>query len=503
MPVRAGTTLHWMSRVPLTQRSATALAQAIRAREVTSREVVEAHIEVLESEQHRLNAVAVERFEQARADADAADARVASGEENLPPLLGVPCTIKEVFNVASMPHTAGLVARRGRRAESTAPAAQRILDAGAILLGLTNTAELALWFETENRVYGRTNNPYDPRRTAGGSSGGCGAAVGCGGSPISLGTDTGGSIRVPAFWCGVFGHKPSTGLVPHTLEFPVFSGETKRMVTFGPMARRAEDLMPVLRIIAGPDGRDPLVADVELGDPAAIGLDGLRVILSEHAFVGRIGREVLEARERAARALEAAGARVERVALPQMRTMLEPALATLADGGEATLSSLLEAGGVPRIGVAQALRPGGPHTPPLRMWAMADRLARLIPRQRALRLVQRGREFAAELAATIGDGVLLHPPLPAVAPRHRRTYGRLLFFQAVGVFNLAGLPVTQVPLGLGAGGLPLGVQVAAGPGRDDIAIAVALELERAFGGWTPPVVQGPAYAKPSASYSRR
>lgn len=239
-------------------------------------------------------------------------------------------------------------------------------------------------------VYGRTSNPYDPRRTAGGSSGGCGAAIGCGGSPIGLGTDTGGSVRIPAFFCGVFGHKPSPRLVPHTNPFPVLRGETKRMVTYGPIVRRVEQLMPVLRALAGPDGVDPLV---ELGDPADA---------------------------------------------------------------------------------------------PQRLLARAEPAWRLTPRRRMRLLIERGREFASELASTIGDGVLLHPPLQAVAPRRGRTQGRPLFFQPAAVFILAAVPVTQVPLGLGARGLPLGLQVTAAPGRDHVAIAVALELERAFGGWVPP-----------------
>jgi fatty acid amide hydrolase 2 len=384
--------------------------------------------------------------------------------------------VNEVFNVAGLPHSAGLVARRDVRAGTTAPAVQRLLDAGAILLGLTNEAELSLWFETENRVYGRTANPYHPRRTAGGSSGGSGAAVGCGGAPIALGTDTGGSVRVPAFFCGVFGHKPSRGLIPHSLDFPAFSGDTARMVTVGALARRAEDLAPLLRALA----------DGEVGEPEEVRLEGLRVLLSERAFVARIRRELVEARERAAAALEARGARVERVALPDMRRMLGPALATLSDAGKATLSRTLEAGGAAPIRVRDALRPGGPHTVPLRLWALAEALLRLAPERRLRRQVERGREFAAELEAAIGDGVLLHPTLPSVAPRHGRTYGRLLFFQSVGAFNLSAVGVTQVPLGLGAEGLPLGVQVAAGPGRDHVAIAAALELERAFGGWVPP-----------------
>ena len=169
----------------ITQRSAVVLASAIRSGEVGARD-----LEVLERAQPRINAIAAARYEEARHEADAVDVAVAAGGGGeLPPLAGVPCTIKESIAVRGMPNCAGVVARREFRSTQTAPASQRLLDAGAILLGVTNTAEFCAWLESENRVYGRTSNAYDRRRIAGGSSGGEGAAVGCGGSPIGLGAD--------------------------------------------------------------------------------------------------------------------------------------------------------------------------------------------------------------------------------------------------------------------------------------------------------------------------
>jgi fatty acid amide hydrolase 2 len=471
---------------PLTRRSATALARAIREGEVSSREVVEAHIDTCQRCQPRTGAIAVERFDAARREADAADARIASaGEGELPPLLGVPCTIKESFALAGMPNCAGLVARREHRAATTAPTVQRLIDAGAIPLGLTNVSELTLWVESDNRVYGRTSNPYDSSRAAGGSSGGEGAAVGSGASPFGLGSDIAGSIRIPAFFCGVFGHKPSNGLVPHTGSYPVAHGEAKRLLCAGPLARRGEDLMPVLRILSGPDGVDPLVTGVpELGDPASVSLEGLRVLISESAFVQPIRRELLAARERAAGALAAAGARLERVRLPQMRQVAEAYLATLGDGD--SLAEVMQEGGAEPLTIRGALRRGGPHTVPLKALALLERANQLSPPRRSRRAIAWGQEYAREIAETIGEGVLLHPPLANVAPRHGHTYGRFYALQPMAAFNLAAVPVTQVPLGLGSSGLPLGVQVAAAPGRDHVSIAVAMELERVFGGWVPP-----------------
>src|SRR5437763_12182385 len=310
---------------PLTERSALALAEAIRAREVSARDVVEAHIERLRSVQPRINALAAERFAAAREESDAADRRLAqaSDGERLPAMLGVPFTVKESIAVAGMPNCAGLIARRDHRAGESAAVVARLVEAGAIPLGVTNTSELAMWIEAQNFVYGRTSNAYDPSRVAGGSSGGEGAAIGAGGSPIGLGTDIGGSIRLPAFFNGVFGHKATEWVVPNSGHFPPAEGEVGRLLAVGPLARRAEDLMPVLRAIAGPDSSDPYCRDVELGDPADVSLDGLDVVLSEGASWIPVRRELREARERAAAALAGAGARVRHVPLRSMRRALE------------------------------------------------------------------------------------------------------------------------------------------------------------------------------------
>ncbi|HYU84857.1 MAG TPA: amidase [Kribbellaceae bacterium] len=471
----------------LTERSATALAAAIRAREVSAREVVEAHIEVLEHVNPAVNAIVADCFDAARDRADLADeviAAAAPGDE-LPPLLGVPFTIKESIAVAGMPHTAGVVARRNYRAGRTAPVVRRMVDAGAIPLGLTNTSELCMWIETENKLYGRTSNPYDAGRTAGGSSGGEGAAVGAGGAPFGLGTDSGGSIRMPAFCCGVFGHKPSTGLIPLTGTFPVPRGETTRLVVNGPLARRAEDLMPLLRLLSGPDGDDPLCGEPDavtrLGEPADVRLDGLRVLISEHAWLRPISRELLAARERAAAVLESLGARVEHLPLRAARKMIEPYLAILSEGG--SLHDILRAEGSD-VGWRATLTRGGEHTRATKMLLIGEPLTNRSPRFR--NGMAAGLDFARQFVDTVGDGIVLHPPAPTVAPRHGGTIGRPYWPQPMGLFNLAGMPVTQVPLGLNDRGLPLGVQVAAGPGRDHVSIRVALELERVFGGWTPP-----------------
>src|SRR5215211_8659614 len=477
---------------PLTQRSARELASAIRRGEHSAREVVEAHAWALHRAQPRTNALALDRFAAALAEADAADARIAAagpGDE-LPPFLGVPFTVKESIALRGMPNCAGVVALRERRAETTAPAAQRLIDAGFIPLGVTNTSELTMWIESENRVYGRTRNAYDPHRTAGGSSGGEGAAVGSGGSPVGLGSDIGGSIRLPAFFNGVFGHKPSPGLVPDTGQFPVAEGEAARMLTIGPLARRAEDLMPVLRIIAGPDGEDERCVARELRDPEAVEPADTRVLLADDASLLPARRELREARDAAAQALEAAGGRCEKVSLKQLRRALELYLAALGDGAGVSLADLLsEAGARPRgpRPWVDALRGRGDHTTPILITLALERANRFMPAGRTRRALAAAEALREEVGAILGpDAVLLHQTHPRVAPRHGGTIGRAWVITPAAVFNLLGLPVTQVPLGLNARGLPLGVQVAAADGNDHLPIAAALELERRFGGWVPP-----------------
>ena len=474
---------------PVTERSATALAHAIREGELTSREVVEAHIEVLRRREPELGAIVCERYDEALADADAADEKVAEGGE-LPALHGVPCTIKEAIALEGMPFTSGVVARRGEVAAETAPSAARLLAAGAIPLGTTNTSELTMWVESDNRVYGRTNNAYDRARTAGGSSGGEGAAVGAGGAPIGLGSDIGGSIRLPAFFNGVFGHKSSSWLVPNTGQFPPAEGDFTRMLAVGPLARRAGDLMPVLRAIAGPDKVDPFTREVELGDPAAVELHRLPVIVSEGASVLPVARELLNARERAAGALAAAGADVRTESMRSIRRAMEYYLATLGSGDGPDVWALV--GGDPsspprlRALARDALRGRGDHTLPLVFLLLGEKLQARTPAGRVRKAIEAGRALAREVEGVIGDGVLLHPPFPRVAPKHGRTVGRPWMILPVAAFNLMGLPATAIPLGLNPDGLPLGVQAVAGRDRDHVSIAVALELERVFGGWVPP-----------------
>ena len=466
------------------------LARRIRAREVSSRAVVEAHIARIEAVNPILNAVVARRYDRARAEADAADATIAAAGPGatLPPYLGVPCTIKECFALDGMPQSSGLVARKDVIARDDATTVARMRAAGAIPLGVTNVSELCMWYESNNRVYGRTNNPYDPSRIVGGSSGGEGAIIGAGASPFGLGSDVGGSIRMPAFFNGVFGHKPTGGLVPGTGQYPVAHGEATRMVATGPLCRRADDLWPLVRILAGPDGHDPGATPMTLGNPADVRLDRLTVLDVEDNGFNPVHPELKEAQARVAAALARAGARIRRVRFGALRRSFEIWSATLAAASEESFSVLLGNGRPTRgaLELAKWAVRRSPHTLPAIALAMLERVNHLAP-ARAQKAIEMGRGLRRQIVDAIGDdGVMLYPSHALPAPRHYVPLWRPFNFVYTAIINVMQLPATQVPLGLGRQGLPLGVQIVAAPARDHLGVAVAQQLEREFGGWVQP-----------------
>lgn len=470
--------------------SATVLAERVRTRAVSSQELVEAHIEAVRRVNPALNAMVADRFDAARAEARAADERLRTVDDprSLPPFHGVPCTIKESFALTGMPNTAGLVARRGRLSATDAPSVARLRSAGAIPLGVTNTSELCMWMESSNQVYGRTRNPYDLERTVGGSSGGEGALVGSGALPFGLGSDIGGSIRMPAFFNGVFGHKPTGTLVPGTGQFPPAPGDARRMLSTGPIARRAEDLYPLLKILAGPDGVDPTCVPWELRDPATVDLHGLTVWDVRDVTAIAPSEELLAAQDRAAEALARRGARVRRASVPEFGRAIEVWAARMHDGGGPSFAELLGEGTAvnPWRELARWALGRSAHTLPALGLAALEGLPEKFPGHHA-RSRTMLEKLRARVAGLLGDtAVMLRPSYARTAPRHGWALALPVQWGYTAAFNALEYPVTQVPLGLGRGGLPLGVQVAGPHGRDDLTLAVALALESELGGWVPP-----------------
>lgn len=467
--------------------SATEMARALRAREITSRALVDAHIARIVAVNRRINAMVQFRFDEARREADAADEQLrrTSDSSTLPPLHGVPCTIKENFAFKGFPQVSGMASRRAAIAQVDAPTVARLRAAGAIVLGFSNTPELCMWMETHNRVYGRTSNPYDERCIAGGSSGGEGALIGAGASPFGLGADVGGSIRFPAFFNGVFGHKPTPGIVPNSGQYPEPQGAMNHNCVTGPIARRAEDLWPLMQILSGPDGSDPLCrAGALQGDPADVKLEDLRIIAIRDDGRRRVAADLSAAQLRAAHFL---GTRSRGLSWIQPRALRHAfdIWAALMQEAE-PVPFAVQLGDGRRIGTLRELGKWAlrqtPHTLPALMLALLETLP--MPRRRH---VEMGRALRDELLAVLGeDAVLLYPPYTRAAPRHNVPMLTPFDFAYCGLFNVLGFPSTQVPLGLNARGLPLGVQVVAAAGGDARTIAVARALEREFGGWVMP-----------------
>ena len=475
--------------------SATQLARLIRNRELSSAQAVEAHIQQIERVNPTLNAVVRNRFDDARAEALRADAERARIPPNqLPPLHGVPCTIKECFALTGMPNAAGLVSRRHVIASTDATAVARLRAAGAIPLGVTNTSELCMWMESDNQVYGRTNNPYDPTRIVGGSSGGEGAIVAAGGSPFGLGSDIGGSIRLPAFFNGVFGHKPTGGTVPGTGQFPIASGAGLRYLTTGPICRRAEDLMPLLRILAGPDGVDTGCRPSTLGDPALVSLSG-RTLL-DVADNGRlaVAADLRRVQADAVEILRDLGMKPQRRSFPGLEKQFDVWSAMMSAAQEMSYGRMLGDGrrNIPLWELLKAAIGRSDHTVMSCLLAVVDPVPKLLPGL-ARRMIDLGRQLRADITTALGpDGALLYPSFTVPAPHHgvpvRWAIGLHMPWSYMAIMNVLELPSTQVPAGLDAEGLPLGFQVVSGHGNDHVTIAIAERLEQARGGWVPPAL---------------
>jgi fatty acid amide hydrolase 2 len=473
--------------------SAFDIARHIAAGLASARAVVAGHIERLRTANAAINAVTADRFAAAMLEAAAVDAAQRRGEA-LPSLAGVPFTVKEMISVAGMPHTLGTLARRDRRAERDATVVARLRAAGAIPIAVTNVPEWGFWFETDNLIYGRTKNPWNPARTAGGSSGGEAAAIAAGGAPFGLGSDIGGSIRMPAAFCGVFGHKPTNGLVPLTGHYPVYASgpdaalaKRSPFVVIGPIARSARDLMPLLRVMAGPDGVDPNAVPLELTDTAAVEWASMRVHVLDDPdlrFARRATGEVRAAVRGAAHVLRAAGARIERCDPALFRETIDLWAAALRSPGTPTL---MQAAGLGRrrafcSALAASALGRARHTLPLLLFGIGEELAVLRTRDldRTLTRVHALRRAFDDMLGD--DGVLLMPTHPRAAPRHNRPMLRPLDFAYTAFLNTLRVPATTAPFGFDADGLPIGVQIAARAGRDHHCLAAAELLERRIGG---------------------
>ncbi len=456
------------------------MTKGLREKKFSAAEVVEAHFARIHALQPKLNAFLHVDHENAMRRAREIDAAMRGGEAR-GSLLGAPLSIKGCIDVAGWPSPAGSLLRKTYVAAGDAPLAARLRNAGAILIGNTNTPEFLMAYETDNRIAGKTSNPWSLDHSAGGSSGGEAAAIAAGCSSGGVGSDGGGSIRVPAHFCGICGLKPTPGRIPITGHFPEGGGAFGWIGVAGPMARTVADLRALFSAMAGPDAGDPLSAPIAAREHAKGELRGMRIGILESDALGRVTPETASAVERAGRLLESAGFRVEPLRMRDLERALElwwfffgPVIAHLiagaVNGHQDAISPML------REYLAVAMKREKPSL---------DMFLKMCMERDAVR---------ANLMRQMADVPVL---LSAVSAGPAFRHGGGSYADGTGYLdtmrhsqwlNLAGFPGASVPMRMSEEGLPIGVQVIGRPNEDELVMTVAEVLEEARGEWAQPVL---------------
>src|SRR6267143_429034 len=456
------------------------IAQEIRSKNASPVEIVDSHLKRIEALQPKLNAFVHLDAEGARRQARVAESLVLRGAQ-LGPLHGVPLTIKSCTDVAGWPCPAGSLLRKDYVANQDAPLVSRLKAAGAILLGNTNTPEFLMAYETDNLLTGKTSNPWNLAHSAGGSSGGEAAAIAAGCSAGGVGSDGGGSIRVPAHFCGICGLKPTPGRIPATGHFPSGAGAFSWIGVVGPMARTVADVRSLFEVMAGPDAGDALSAPVPMRTYRESDLRSMRIGILESDALGVATPETRAAVERAAKSLRERGFTVEPFRLKRLDYALDlwwfffgPVIGNLlrhsVAGHEDQISPMLRE-------YLEYATSGDTITLNQFTEACAERDL-----------------LRAEILRQMQDTPVLLSPV-STSPAFRHGQGNYLpgtgyrdtmrFSQWL---NLTGFPGASVPFGVSNEGLPIGVQVIGRPFEDELVLAVAEAIEQARGPWLVPPV---------------
>jgi amidase len=472
--------------------SAVQLVRALRTGRISSVELLDAYLDRVDRLNPGINAIVVDDRAAARRQARAADRALAKGTP-IGPLHGLPMTVKESFTLTGQPTTWGFAELADNVATSDAVVVQRLRAAGAVIFGKTNVPVSLADFQSYNPVYGTTNNPWDSTRVPGGSSGGSAAATAAGLTALEYGSDIGGSIRTPASYCGVYGHKPTYGIVPkrgQTVDDALLTEGDISVV--GPIARSADDLELALRVTAGPDELTARGWQLRLPAPPR-SVRGLRVaVWADQPDLSPVDDEVRERIDLAAAALRSAGAKVTTTARPDFdpaeahETYQRLLMALMAPPGDAYQALVAK---------AAALDPAdqGPYARQLR-WSTASYREFAIAANRREHLRWAWHRFFCDV------DVLLAPITPTVAfphdqsePMGARTlvvngreepYWSQLFWAGLPIASY--LPATSTPVGPTASGMPVGLQVIGPELADRTTIWVAGQLGRLLGGFTPP-----------------
>lgn len=459
------------------------IAAGIRSKKISPVELVESHLRFAESCQPKLNAFVHLDLGGARAQALTAEAAVLQNQR-VGPLHGIPLTIKSCIDVAGWPCPAGSLLRRDYVPRADAPLVSRLRAAGAILLGNTNTPEFLMSYETNNLLTGRTSNPWNLDYSSGGSSGGEAAAIAAGCSMGGVGSDGGGSIRVPAHFCGICGLKPTPGRIPATGHFPPGAGAFGWIGVVGPMACTIADVRALFEVTAGPDAGDAVSAPVPLRSYSQKELRSTRIGILQSSALGNATPETRAAAQRAAKLLSDRGFAVEPFELHGLERALElwwfffgPVIAHLLSdnlaGHEAQLSPMLRE-------YLSAATPPNPVSLDRFIQACAERD---LLREKILRQMD-------------SAPILLSPVSAAPAFRHgegsyKPGTGYLDTMRYSQWLNLAGFPGVSIPISLSSKGLPIGVQIIGRPFEEERILAVAEALEHSRGPWQPPPLRRP------------
>jgi Asp-tRNA(Asn)/Glu-tRNA(Gln) amidotransferase A subunit family amidase len=461
--------------------SAHEIAAQIRRKEVSPVEVAQAHLDRIQRLNPKLNAFVDYKPEAVLAQAQKAENAILRGDE-LGPLHGVPLSIKSAIDVAGHRCEAGTRLRKGRVATDDAPLVARLRAAGAVILGITNAPELLMAWETDNLLYGRTNNPWDLTRTAGGSSGGESAAIAAGLSAGGVGSDGGGSIRVPAHFCGICGLKPTPGRIPSTGHYPKSGGPFALIGVVGPLARTIEDVRTLFEVMAGYDDGDPCAAPVEIRQIDEMTMKSVNIGFFEDDGRTPVTRETRSAVTKAASLLSTCGIQVDSFrpeGLEEARQrwweffgiaggmILEPILG----GSDSEMSPILKE----FRGWTKA-EPTHTGESLLAAWLERDAI-----REKILLQMRKYRVLLCPTAA-----------IPAFHHGERewqvdgKTVKYLDAWSYCEWFNLLGFPAVVVPMGCSDEGLPIGVQIVGRPWEEELVLAVAEKLEKERGPWQAP-----------------
>jgi amidase len=454
------------------------MAAMVRERKVTPVELVDAHYRQIAAHNPKINAFVVLLEQQARTAAKLAEAAVMRGD-TLGPLHGVPVTVKDSFDLMGLPTLCGSKFRIGHRAAADSAAAARMRAAGAIVLGKTNCPEFLSNYETDNYITGRTNNPWNVDYTAGGSSGGEAAAIAAFCSAGGIGSDGGGSVRIPAHFCGIAGLKPTPGRVSAAGHFPVISHPGGLLGVAGPMARTAEDVRRLFTVLAGYDSQDPFSAPVPL---RTVDATGLRIGLMAQFCEAPVQAETRNTVQKAARFLEEIGFKVE---------LFQP-------HGLKRAPNLwwFFFGQLPAPSTKQLIegREQDAH------WTGTEFLSTAIEEQSPVvedlvfNLATRDRMRAGLLREMEGVPLILAPVCGVHAFRHRerhwptdtKSIGLFEAMMPVTPWNLLGMPAVTVPFSVSEQGLPIGVQIIGRPWEEELILEVAVRLEQARGPFPSP-----------------